>query len=404
MYLRYGGKKIETIDKNELVKDVTTMRVYQLVVSLLVIISAIFIKDFAWFAFAVAILPLNMVSYYKLLCQATGEFQKYGIVTNIITFLTFAINISLVFLINIRETAIPYIILYVGLDVLIWLGTEKYMVKVLQIKGIRNAVNFALILQNIKDGILLTLGNLSTTLLTGMDRWFVKLLMNTVTFAQYSFAVSIESFLNVAVTPVSITLYNYFCNHNEKKEIEKVQNYVIAFATVLPICAFPAKWILEKFLLSYIESASVLFFLFAAHSYAIIVKCVYINLYKAKKQQSRYFGRLIMVLVVGFFLNIVCYLMIRTKEAFAIGTLLSMIFWLILSIADFKEVKLSLKVWAYLILETCVFLLCGYVFGAIQGCLIYGGCTVVLMFALMRETTMSLLLLIKKIYKEHIIR
>ena len=86
MYLKYGGKKIEQIDKVEVVKDIATMRVYQILVSFIVMIVAIFIKDFAWFAFSIAIVPLNMVAYYKLLCQATGEFRRYGKITNIITF------------------------------------------------------------------------------------------------------------------------------------------------------------------------------------------------------------------------------------------------------------------------------------------------------------------------------
>ena len=52
--------------------------------------------------------------------------------------------------------------------------------------------------------------------LTTMDRWFVKFLLDTYAFAQYSFAVSVESFLNLAITPVTTTLYNYFCQENNK--------------------------------------------------------------------------------------------------------------------------------------------------------------------------------------------
>ena len=52
-----------------------------------------------------------------------------------------------------------------------------------------------------------------------MDRWFVKALMTTLAFAQYSFAVSMENFMNVAVTPVTTTLYNYFCKATDEVKV-----------------------------------------------------------------------------------------------------------------------------------------------------------------------------------------
>ena len=47
--------------------------------------------------------------------------------------------------------------------------------------------------------------------------------MDTVAFAEYSFAVSIENFINFAVTPVSTTLYNYFCGSVTNQQIKQVR-------------------------------------------------------------------------------------------------------------------------------------------------------------------------------------
>ena len=47
MYLRYGGKTIGNIDKHELKNDVSTMCLYQLGISILVIASNLFIHDFS---------------------------------------------------------------------------------------------------------------------------------------------------------------------------------------------------------------------------------------------------------------------------------------------------------------------------------------------------------------------
>lgn len=97
------------------------------------------------------------------------------------------------------------------------------------VAGEHRGTSFSLneLLNNIKGGILLTVGNLSSVVLTSMDRWFVKALMTTLAFAQYSFAVSMENFMNVAVTPVTTTLYNYFCKATDKSQIRKTRNYVM---------------------------------------------------------------------------------------------------------------------------------------------------------------------------------
>lgn len=389
MYLRYGGKTIGDIDKYELKNDVSTMCLYQLGISILVIASNLFIHDFSWLAFSVAILPLNMVSYYKLLCQATGEFTRYGNITNVTTVLMFVVNIGLLFVADIQKDAGPYIVAYVVLDIGIWLGLEWYIPRTFQLLGVKGKFDIHLVVHNVKDGILLTLGNLSTALFTGMDRWFVKFLMDTVTFAQYSFAVSIESFLNVAVTPVSITLYNFFCKHGEREEIKKIKDFVIVFAALLPACAFPTKWVLEHFLINYIEATSVLFVLFAAQTYGIIVKCIYINLYKARRQQHRYFVKLAVVLGAGGLLNAGCYSVLHRKEAFAIGTLISAVLWLVLSVQDFKDNRLSFSDWLYLVLETCALIICGYCFKSISGFLVYCIVSMLLTVFFMKRTINS---------------
>ena len=131
--------------------------------------------------------------------------------------------------------------------------------KLIGSKNDGNTFSFDELIKNIKAGILLTVGNLSSVVLTSMDRWFVKALMTTLAFAQYSFAVSMENFMNVAVTPVTTTLYNYFCKATDEVKVRKARNYVMIFAALIVSCAFPARFILEVYLTKYIDSAKVIF-------------------------------------------------------------------------------------------------------------------------------------------------
>ena len=63
--------------------------------------------------------------------------------------------------------------------------------------------------------------------------------------------------------------------------------------------------------------------LFAAQIFYIVIKSIYVNLYKAQKKQSIYFIKLTAIIVVGFVFNVICYNLYKVKESFAVGTLLS---------------------------------------------------------------------------------
>lgn len=115
------------------------------------------------------------------------------------------------------------------------------------------------------------------------------------------------------------------------------------FAALIVSCAFPARFILEVYLTKYIDSAKVMFLLFAAQIFYIVIKSIYVNLYKAQKKQSIYFIKLTAIIVVGFVFNVICYNLYKVKESFAVGTLLSAVCWYFLCLPDFKWIKYNTK-------------------------------------------------------------
>jgi O-antigen/teichoic acid export membrane protein len=224
-----------------------------------------------------------------------------------------------------------------------------------------------------------------------MDRWFVKVLLETIDFAQYSFAVSIEHFVNVALNPVSITLYNYFCKNDEAKQIRKVRNCVLIFATCVIAAAFPAKFVLEHFLANYIEASKIIFLLFSAQIFYFTIKSIYVNLYKARRKQKIYFIKLLISIMVGFIFNAVCFLVAQCREAFAVGTVLSSIFWWLLCLPDFKEIKYKINELMYMFTELLIYNICGLCFNSIVGFCIYVIFTILMMFLLLKDDTISLI-------------
>ena len=247
------------------------------------------------------------------------------------------------------------------------------------------------------------IGNFTSTILSSMDRWFVKFLLELYDFAQYSFAVSVESVVNVAITPITVTLYNYFCKHKDDYQLEKdCKAYVTVFSTLVVAAAFPAKFIIEVFLTEYTKSVGVIFYLFAAQIIYIVVKSVYVNLYKAKHKQRKYFTKLCVVIASGFLFNCICYLLLKSKESFAIGTLLSAIVWLILSELDFRELRYSCIEYLYILAEILLFVFCGTKLSSVFGMLVYLFVTGVLDMVVFRATIVKLVQLIRLRFQEGI--
>lgn len=395
LYLLYGGQELKKISKDSLRENLSTFQAFQVGVMGISILIGIFLKNSLILAFSLSILPSNMLSFYQCIYQASGEFSLYGRIINSTTLSYFLLNMLFIFVLH-QDNPYLYIGVIIVVNSCICMVLKRNTWKKQKIKFNIENINLQLIPYNIKNGILLTLGNLSSILLTGMDRWFVKICMNNIAFAQYSFAVSIENFLEVLISSVTITMYNFFCKISDLKKIRNVRNMVMVFAAFIVSCAFPARLILEVYLRKYIKSAYVMFLLFGAQIFYIIIKGVYVNLYKAHKRQKEYFIKLIGVIFIGFIFNVVCYWLKPVKESFAIGTLLSAICWYFMCIYDFKCLKYSLKELCYPFAQLCVYLICGICFKAILGGFVYILISLIITCALLPETVNKIANMLKQ--------
>ena len=97
IYLRYGGQEIGKIGKEEIIDTTATLRNMQLLFMLLVGIISILINNSILFLISISFVPINMISYYKNLFQATGEFENYSKILCILPMIIFLCNIVLLF-------------------------------------------------------------------------------------------------------------------------------------------------------------------------------------------------------------------------------------------------------------------------------------------------------------------
>ena len=94
MYLKYGGKNIKELRREDLGTNLSTLRMFEIVVTIACAIIAIISKQEVLVFFSLSILPLNLANYFKQLYQATGEFSLYGKIMNANTILIFFANMK----------------------------------------------------------------------------------------------------------------------------------------------------------------------------------------------------------------------------------------------------------------------------------------------------------------------
>lgn len=394
VYLKYGGKNITQEIDEAFSENLSTMRIFQLIVSIVFIIISIYMQDILLILFSLTILPVNMANYFKFLYQATGEFIIYGKIMNMSTFLLFFINMFwIIFFRNVNAIFIivSYVFIYYLINVI--LEFQFYMTyrvsKPLKLFSIRELVI------SVKKGIYLTVGNLASLFLSTMDRWFVKIFLNVIDFAHYSFAVSVQGFLNVAITPITTTLYNYFCKEKETHKIIYIYNLVTLFGVLLCSSVFIIKFILEFYLVKYKKALIVIVLLFSTQMFNVVINGVFVNLYKAQSKQKTYFIKLVFILTVAAILNFLFYYFYPYKESFAFATLVSTILWFLISIKDFPCIYQQKKSMLFLFVELFFLIFFALKFLSIIGFILYIVTSVIVMILIMPDIINEILTKLK---------
>ncbi len=401
MNLKNGGKSIYSVNKKEILDEFKTFKIFQLVITIIAVTISIVLKNNILLFCSIVILPINVGNYIRNLYQAIGEFKRYSKFTNINTLLIFIINVILLLIVKTDEYYI-YIISYIVAYFIYWLIIENENRKLF--KKEKTDFNIKYLIEDIKLGFFLMIGNFCNVIFTSIDRIFVQNLLGTIKFAFYSFAVSVENLMNVFITPISTVMYNYLCNNKEVEKVIKIKKIILIFSAFIVAIVFGAKFVINIWIEKYNEAIIVMILLFAAQYVSIIIRCVHVNLYKAEKKQNRYFFIMISIVIISIILNIIFYNINKSIESIALATLITNIIWFVIGEREFKKYILSAKDYLYMIILLIIFILCGIIVNSIYGFIIYIISAILLSLILLRETFLyclnQLLVYIKELLKK----
>ena len=388
VYLEYGGKELKTLSPVELGRSLLSFIVFMLPVCSAVFIWGLASNNVVITALGVGLISTNLNAYYQMFYQATGDFKAYGNALNISRILTLAINLFLIFICRTDSR-----VLYVCSLPLIGVFVAVYLTWVLnkRIPIVRHMrFDFSFVKKHTKSGFVLMLGDFATKFFSSIDRWFVKGLLETFSFAMYSFAVSMENMVNTFMTPITVSMYNYFCKKPSPAEIRRFKDNALIYSMVIIAGAFPCKWILEMFITKYISANAVIFPLFAAQGVSTIIRGIYVNKYKADGTQKKYLIQTIAMLALAVVLNAAFYLVWKSMIGFALATLLTNLIWLIWCEWETKELRFGWHSVVSVVILLAVYLFTGMFLSSIVGCLVYCGTGLLLGLTLMRSTFIPL--------------
>jgi len=367
LYIKYGGKKYEEIDKGTLKSEHIFLVVFQFIISIIFFIVSLLTKNIIIFLFSISILPYMLHTFFKNIFQATGNFEKYSKIMYIYTFTYIILNITLAILLK-NDNYIIYCLTTFISNIVSVFAIEIMFLK--ELKGKKITIKKE-ILNNIKVGFFILLGNLIVIGLFGIDKWFVKLFLSTEDFAYYSFAVSMLNLINTLINAISITFYNYLFENNDEEKINRLKKYLMILGGFASTAYFALAFIVEFFIEKYVPSLEIIAITFSVFPYMILINALYINLYKVNKKEKHYFKVVLMILLISIIYNIIALILFHNTITIAIATLITLITWVIYSTKDLKKVVADKKMYIYLFGITIIFLISAHYLNWLTGAIIY---------------------------------
>lgn len=366
LYLKYGGKYKDNLDRKELKFEHNFFILFQLMVTSLFLILAYLRKDLIILAFALSIVPINMQTYFTFLYQSLGEMGTFAKIKIAYPITILFLNLSFIFLLKI-DHYLPFVLAILIAYYLVFTIFEISYNKDFKINGIKKIQLKPLFL----SGLFIMMGNLSDKLFHTIDRWYVKFLLPIENFSYYSFATSMMGIISIMIGSISMTFYPYFSRGYEVEQIKKIKIYLIIIGAISSTGYFILSLIVTNFIGNYVPSLQVISILFVGFPAIGVINALYINLFKVNKQERRYFYTVLKMLIISIILNTLAVLIKLSNFSIAIATTISFYFWFFSSSKDFPGLETNIKEIAFIFLFIPLFLFCSIFLNYITGFVLF---------------------------------
>lgn len=304
LYLVYGGKKIEVLDRSEIKGVFTVFILIQLTIGIAVFIYATFFEPVFERRLILQIISFlllisNSQIFFGYILLATDNIVEYSKSTFIEKITLFSLIIVGIVL---HKTSLQSLIISFVFSKVIsfcYLLTFYKNVFFQKMKMERKTI-----INLVKIGSTLMISNIVSTLILGVGRYFIDKNWDIKVFGKISLSISLVYFVLVLLAQISFLLFPYLRNssdENQKIIFVKLNTIISLTLKISVILYFPLIYVLKYFLPNYSESIHYLILLLPLCLYDGKMQILYASYFKNLFLQKK----LLIINIISFSLSFV---------------------------------------------------------------------------------------------------
>lgn len=388
LFIKYGGSYEDEVDKSLLKGEHHFFLVFQLVISIAIIITSLFIEDKILLAFSFSIIPFNLLTFYKFFYQAIGKFNIYSKILIFPPVVMLVANLVVIFIFEIENYWLfIFIRLFAYFSIFLILEYNFYRLT----KSAETNIDFEEIKSIFNIGFFIMLGNLSSVMFYSIDRWFVKFSFTSSDFAFYSFAISMMGMINIFINSITKVFYPYLARNKDYGILQKLKKYFIIIASFATGSYFVFAFIVNNFIPKHIPALNIIAIIFAGFPALITIKALYINLYKVRKSDKLYVKTVFSMLLISGILNFIALTVFGNNIAIAVATTFSFYIWFYFSSRHFETLFVSLKEVLYLVVFVFLFIYSSNFVSLLVGSIVFSVGLLILIFGFYKSEFIDLI-------------
>ncbi|MBE9900345.1 oligosaccharide flippase family protein [Enterococcus casseliflavus] len=380
IYLRYGGEKYDSLDKNLFFSQFWSLGVFQLFLGLLIFfLGNIFNENIndkiLLISFSINLIIVNVRYFISYLLQATNRLKEFAFSTILdrVLFLFIIITLLVLSKIGFEQMIIA--------DLISKSVSFTYLIFKCNDIIIRNFKNFRFSLnesiKSISVGIKLMFANIASNLILGIIKFGIQFTWSVATFGKISLTLSISNLIMTFINALSLAIFPIL---RRLKKDKMIALYTI-FRTLLTITLlglvliyYPLNAILAAWLPKYQDSLKFMVLVFPMIVFESKVSLLTNTYLKTIREEKMILKVNLISVLISLLLTVISTLLIKSITAAMLSIVIVLGLRSILAELELSK-KINITYKKDLILEILMvtfFIFSGWYFNTLSGFLIYG--------------------------------
>lgn len=273
IYLRYGGKTYDELDKPLFFSQFYMLSISQVMIAVLIIMATTLMgynldRRFIFQMTAISLVLSNVRNMLNFILQSTSRIKEFARIT-MLDRISYVVLILFLILVGVRDYRIMILADLLGKGISLFyamvLCKDIVLRKVSEFK-----TTFAETVKNITAGIKLMISNIASSLVIGVVRFGIERAWSVAVFAKVSLSLSVSNLLMLFINAVGIIMYPILRRTDEKKLPQlyiMMRTLLMVLMFALLVLYYPIRLVLSRWLPAYGESLLYLALLFPLSIY-----------------------------------------------------------------------------------------------------------------------------------------